>query len=119
MQYFKINNTDYSSVVQSIKVDKEFLTSRKSGRNAQGNSTIDLVNKEYKVTVKFAPMTEEKCNLICNKLEDYVVTIHFENPWTKTLTYAQCYIGTPSIEYYTLQDNKRLVKSFTISFIEL
>ena len=47
--YFKINNTDFSSLVSGLKVGFETLVSDNSGRNAAGNTVIDIVARKAKV----------------------------------------------------------------------
>ena len=46
MIYFKINNTDFSHLVSSLKVGYETLVSDNSGRNAAGNTVIDIINRK-------------------------------------------------------------------------
>ena len=51
MSYLIIENTDVSDLVKSLKVGYETLVSENSGRNANGDTVVDVINK--KVPVKF------------------------------------------------------------------
>ena len=45
MSYLKINGTDVSDLVKSLKIGYETLVSDNSGRNANGDTVIDVINK--------------------------------------------------------------------------
>ena len=46
--YFMINGEDFSHLVSGLKIGYETLVSDNSGRNAAGDTVIDVVNKKYK-----------------------------------------------------------------------
>lgn len=119
MIYFKINNTDFSHLVSSLKVGYETLVSDNSGRNAAGNTVIDIINRKIKVYVEFRPMLDSHMNSLLTAIKDYVVNISFLDPETKTLKTIQCYTGTPEPEYFTIQDNRKVFKQMSLNFIEL
>ena len=56
MSYLMLNGTDVSDLVKSLKVGYETLVSDDSGRNANGDTVIDIVNQKVKVYVTFRPM---------------------------------------------------------------
>jgi hypothetical protein len=117
--YFKINDKDYSKYVAGLKVGNEVLVSNNSGRNANGDTVIDVINRKYKVYVNFIPMYDTEMKALLASVEDYVVDISFRNPKTNALTTITTYIGTPEPEYYTIQNNKVLYKPLALNFIEL
>ena len=119
MIYFKINNTDFSHLVSSLKVGYETLVSDNSGRNAAGNTVIDIINRKIKVYVGFRPMLDSHMNNLLTAIKDYVVNISYLDPETKTLKTIQCYTGTPEPEYFTIQDNRKVFKQMSLNFIEL
>lgn len=119
MQYFKINNQDFSSLVNSLKPGFETLVSENSGRNANGDTVIDVVNKKIKLYVGLCYTTEDEMQSFLNAIENYVVDVTFRNPKTKALTTITAYTGTPEPEYFTIQDGKVLCKPMTLNFIEL
>ena len=49
MTIFKINNVDFSDLVSGLKVGYETLVSDKSGRNANGDTVIDIINTKRKL----------------------------------------------------------------------
>lgn len=118
MMYFKINNIDFSHLVSGMKVGYETLVSENSGRNAAGNTVIDIVNKKIKVYITLRHTTNEEMNEFMSAIQDYVVNVSFLDPTTKALTTITTYTGTPEPEYYTISD-KTIFKPMSINFIEL
>lgn len=117
--YFKINNTDFSSLVSGLKVGYETLVSDNSGRNAAGDTVIDVINKKIKVYVTLRHTTQAEMESFLNAIENYVVNISFLDAKTNTLKSITTYTGTPEPEYYTIQDNLIIFKPMSINFIEL
>lgn len=119
MAYFKINNVDFSNIVSGLKVGFETLVSDKSGRNAAGDTVIDVINRKLKVYVTIRHTTDEEMNKFLNAIKGYVVNVSFLNPETNALTTINAYTGTPEPEYYTIQPMLTIYKPMSINFIEL
>lgn len=119
MAYFKINNKDFSDLVSGLKVGYETLVSDNSGRNAAGDTVIDIINRKTKVYITLRHTMESEMRDFLNAIKDYVVDITYLNPETKTLTTITTYTGTPEPEYYTIQTNNTIYKPMAINFIEL
>lgn len=117
--YFKIGNTDFSGYVSGLKVGFEVLVSSDSGRNANGDTVIDVINRKRKVYVNFRYMTDLEMNSLLAAIEDYVVSVSFLDPKTKKLSTIQAYIGTPEPELYTVQSDRIIYKPMSLNFIEL
>jgi hypothetical protein len=118
LTYLKVNNTDLSDLVSGLKVGYETLVSSSSGRNANGDTVIDIINRKIKVYVTFRHTTNNEMNSLLTSIKDYVVNVSFLNPETKALTTIQAYTGTPEPEYYTISD-KTIYKPMALNFIEL
>jgi hypothetical protein len=117
--YFKINDVDYSGLVSGLKVGYETLVSDNSGRNANGDTVIDVVNTKRKVYITFRHTTNTEMQELLGAISDYVVNISFLNPQTKAISTMQAYTGTPEPEYYTIQNELVIYKPMNINFIEL
>lgn len=117
--YFTINNKDFSQLVSGLKVGYETLVSDKSGRNAAGDTVIDIVNRKIKVYVTLRHTTDTEMDSFLDAIRDYVVTVKFLNPETKALSTITTYTGTPEPEYYTIQSGTVIFKPMNINFIEL
>lgn len=117
--YFMINNKDFSHLVSGLKVGYETLVSDKSGRNAAGDTVIDIVNRKIKVYVTLRHTTDTEMDSFLDAIRDYVVTVKFLNPETKALTTITTYTGTPEPEYYTIQSGTVIFKPMNLNFIEL
>ena len=117
--YFKINNQDFSSLVSSLKIAKETLVSDESGRNANGNMVMDIVNKKRKIYVGLRHTTAAEMETFLAAVEDYVVAATFLDPHSQQMTTITAYIGTPEPEYFTIQDGRVLCKPLSLNFIEL
>lgn len=119
MSYLKINNIDISHLVKGLRIGYETLVSDASGRNANGDTVIDVINKKAKVYVVFRPMIESEMRSLLEAINDYVVSITFLNPKTHSLTTITCYTGTPEPEYLYIHGNDILYKEMSLNFIEL
>ena len=119
MSYLKINDTDISNLVQGLKVGYETLVSDDSGRNANGDTVLDIINKKIKLYVTFRPMDSYDMKKLLQAIDDYIVTATFRDPRTNTLKNIQCYSGTPNPEYYWILNDQVLYKQFQLNFIEL
>jgi hypothetical protein len=117
--YFKINGKDFSDLVSGLKVGYETLVSSGSGRNANGDTVIDVINRKHKVYVTFRHTFSEEMKGLLAAIADYVVEVTFLNPKTKALTTITAYTGTPEPEYYTIQADKTIYKPLALNFIEL
>lgn len=119
MAFFKINNTDFSELVKDLKVGYETLVSEDSGRNAAGNTVIDIVNRKVKIYIGLRYTFQDEMQPFLNAVRDFVVNVTYLDPKTHSLKTAQCYINTPEPEFYTIQDNKTIYKPLSLNFIEL
>ena len=116
--YFKINDVDFSGMVSGLKVGYETLVSSDSGRNANGDTVIDVINEKIKVYITFRHTTDDEMKSILEAVNDYVVNISFLDPIPKTLKTITTYTGTPEPEYYTIS-TKTIYKPMNLNFIEL
>lgn len=119
MTNFKINGTDYSHLVASLKIGYETLVSDESGRNARGNMVIDIVSRKRKVYCTFRPMNQEEMEGLMAAISPYVVNVSYSDPETDALVTINTYTGTPEPEYYWTHDNYKLFKPLQLNFIEL
>lgn len=117
--YFKINNIDFSDMVSGMKIGYETLVSSDSGRNANGDTVIDVINKKRKVYITFRHTTADEMARLMNAIGDYVVNVSYLDSATKTLQNFTGYTGTPEPEYYTIQSNLTIYKPMSLNFIEL
>ncbi len=117
--YLKINNTDFSHLVSGLKVGFETLVSDNSGRNAAGDTVVDVINEKAKVYVTLRHTTSSEMRSFLAAIEDYVVEVSFLNPKNNSLTTITAYTGTPEPEYYTIQPGNVIYKPMSLNFIEL
>ena len=118
MAFLRVNGKDFSSLVSSLKVGYEVLVSDKSGRNANGDTFIDIVNRKRKIYVTLRHTTNIEMNEFLNAVEDYVVTVEYLDVKSGAIKSATTYIGTPEPEYYTISD-RTIFKPLSLNFIEL
>lgn len=118
MAYLKVNNTDFSYLVSGLKIGYETLVSDNSGRNAAGNTVIDVINRKIKVYVTLRHTTNAEMKSFLASIKDYVVNVTFLDPETNALKTVKAYTGTPEPEYYTISD-KTIYKPMSLNFIEL
>lgn len=118
---FKITNsnktTDFSGLVSALKVGYETLVSDSSGRNAAGDTVLDIINHKRKIYVTLKYTTLAQMKEFLEAIEDYTVTVQYLDPVKGTLQSASVYTGTPEPEYYNV--NMGIFKPMSINFIEL
>lgn len=119
MSYLRINGTDISNLVKGMKVGYETLVAENSGRNANGDTVLDVINHKIKVYVTFRPMDDYDMKKLLATFEDYVVNVSFRDSKTGAEKTILCYTGTPEPEYYWIQGHSVLYKEFNLNFIEL
>lgn len=119
MSHFMINGIDFSGYVKGLKIGYETLVSDGSGRNAAGDTVLDIINRKVKIYVTFRPMDDSEMVRLLNAIKDYVVTVSYRDSRTNDLQRATCYTGTPEPEYYWVLNGKGLYKELNLNFIEL
>jgi hypothetical protein len=112
-----INGTDVSHLVAGLKVGYETLVSEDSGRNAAGDTVLDIINRKIKLYVSFRPMFVNDMISLLGAMEPYVINVSFLDPKTNATKTIQVYHGTPEPEYYNV--SMKLYKAFDLNFIEL
>jgi hypothetical protein len=100
-------------------VGYETLVSDNSGRNAAGDTVIDVINRKYKIYTTLRHTTGEEMESFLKAIEDYVVEVSFLDPKSKRLTSITAYTGTPEPDYYTIQPELTIYKPLNLNFIEL
>ena len=119
MSYFLINNKDFSHLVSSLKVSYETLVSDSSGRNANGDTVIDIVGRKIKLAVGFRAMNGAEMEALLAAISGYVVSVSYRDPKTGANKSISAYTGTPEPDYYTLSGGRVLYRDMQLSFIEL
>ena len=119
MSVLKINNTDVSDLVKSLKVGYETLVSDNSGRNANGDTVVDVINKKVKLQVTFRAMLDTEMAKLLAAIENYVIDVTYRDSKTNSNKTITCYTGTPEPEYYFIHDNRVLYKELGLNFIQL
>ena len=119
MSILKINGTDVSRLVKGLKVGYETLVSESSGRNANGDTVLDVINKKVKLYVAFRPMSDSDMAWLLNLIDGYVVSATYRDSKTNSEKTITCYTGTPEPEYYWILNNQVLYKEFELNFIQL
>lgn len=119
MSYLKINGTDVSYLVKGLKVGYETLVAENSGRNANGDTVLDVINHKVKLYVTFRPMDDYDMKKLMATFESYVIPVTFRDTKTNAEKTITCYTGTPEPEYYWILNNQVLYKEMELNFIEL
>lgn len=119
MSYLMISGTDVSDLVKSLKVGYETLVSENSGRNANGDTVIDIINKKAKVYVVFRPMDSAEMARLLAACDSYVVDVTYRDVKTNSNKTITCYTGTPEPDYYFIHDDRVFYKEMSLNFIQL
>lgn len=119
MSYLKVNGVEVSDLVKSLKVGYETLVSENSGRNANGDTVIDVINKKVKLQVIFRPMEDADMAKLLNAIENYVIDVSYRDSKTNSNKTITCYTGTPEPDYYFIHNDRVLYKEMSLNFIQL
>lgn len=114
-----IDGFDATHLVKGLKIGYETLVSEDSGRNAAGDTVIDVINRKVKLYVTFRPMDGNEMASLLSAISSYVVSVSYRDSKTNSLKTIQCYHGTPEPEYYWTIGNNVLYKEFSFNFIQL
>lgn len=117
MVIFKINNVDFSDLISGLKVGYETLVSDSSGRNAAGDTVIDIINTKRKVYVTTRHMWADEMKGFLSEVRKFTVKVQYLDPVTGNIETADTYTGTPEPEYYNAKLG--IYKPLSINFIEL
>ena len=116
MAYFKIGKTDFSNIVNELKIDN--TSNYNSQTNAAGDTVVDYINTKRIIEVGIIPLDDTDMAKLQTAIKDFDVMISFRNPGTNQLETIFCIIPESGIEYYTIQANKVMYKAFKLKFIE-
>lgn len=116
MAYFKIGKTDFSNIVNELKVDN--TSNYNSQTNAAGDTVVDYINTKRIIEVGIIPLDDTDMAKLQTAINDFDVMISFRNPRTNQLETIFCIVPESGVEYYTIQANKVMYKAFRIKFIE-
>lgn len=119
MSYLKLNGTDVSHLVKGLKIGYETLVADNSGRNAKGDTVLDVINHKVKVYATFRPMFDGDMKMLLAAIEDYVIPVQFRDSKTNSLKTITCYCGTPNPQYYWIHGDNVLYKDMELNFIEM
>lgn len=118
MEYFKIDNTDFSQYVNELKVQTE--TNYNAQTNAAGNTVVDYINSKRVIEVGIIPLDSSVMVSLQNAITPFNVVISYRNPNTGALVEnLSCIIPSNEVEYYTIQAKKVKFKALRLKFIEL
>ena len=116
MAYFKLGKTDFSNIVNELKVDN--TSNYNSQTNAAGDTVVEYINTKRIIEVGIIPLDDTDMAKLQTAINDFDVMISFRNPRTNQLETIFCIIPESGIEYYTIQANKVMYKAFKLKFIE-
>lgn len=119
MSYLTINGTDVSHLVKSLRVGYETLVAEDSGRNANGDTVLDIVNRKVKLYVTFRPMDSSDMAMLLSTFSGYVIPVTYRDSKTNSNKTITCYTGTPEPDYYWILDSQVLYKAMDLNFIEM
>lgn len=117
MTYLKINNTDYSTYVNKLKITREH--SYKSQTNAAGNTVVKYITTKRVIDVGIIPLDAATMASLQNDINGFKVTVSYLDPNTEELQSATCIIPKTSVEYYTVRAGNTSFKAFTFQLKEL
>lgn len=117
MVIFKINGVNFSDLVSGLKVGYETLVSDNSGRNAAGDTVLDVINTKRKIYVTLRHTFADEMKDFLEEVAKFQVKVEYLDPKTGDMQEANTYTGTPEPEYYNAKHT--IYKPMNLNFIEL
>jgi hypothetical protein len=117
LAYFKIGDTDFSTIVNELKVQSAVNYSAQT--NAAGNTIVDYINRKKVIEVSIIPLEDTDLMPLLAAIEDFHVSVTYRNPVNGLLETLDCIIPQSNVEYYTIQTSKVMYKALTLQFTEL
>lgn len=118
MAYFSISGNDFSDYISNLKVST--TANYIAQTNAAGDTVVDYVNSKRVLEVEFVPMDEVNMKALLTALGQLSVSISFLNPHTNEMEEdILCICGNKDVEYYFIQEDRILYKTFKLKFTEL
>ena len=118
MAYLTMNDTDFSSYVNELKVTNSHLYNAQV--NAAGNTVVDYINKKRTIEVGIIPVDDTVMANLQAIINDFNVKIAFRNPQTNLLEEnVNCIIPSNDVSYYTIQSDKVMYQALKLKFQEL
>lgn len=117
MEYFKINDIDFSHCVSSLEVGT--IHNYRSRVNAAGNTNVKYINKKKTLSVTIIPLSDTATATFLTELNKFQVKVDYLDPETKALKTITCINPKNSISYYTIREGNTMLKSYKIQFTEL
>lgn len=117
MAYLKINEVDFSTCVNELKVGNE--ANYNAETNAAGNTIVDYINTKRVIEVGIIPLTSTLLASLTSLINSFNVSLTFLNPATNALETINCIIPSSNVEYQMIRVDKTMSKAFTLQFIEL
>lgn len=118
---FKIGNSDFSAELTSLKVEYVTFVSDLSGRNAQGDNFIYVVNQvpKKKIYCGFGFMPQTRLNAFLAAIRPFIVTVTYWDPYEQGPSVIKTNIGTPAVELLELNNGETFGKPFSLNFIQM
>ena len=117
MEFLFINDAEYSSFVNYFKVS--YVKNFNEQTNAAGNSVVDYINRKRVIDIGFIPLELEMAAGVLNELSGFTMRLNFLDPQTGLMGEGNFICPSEEIEAYTIQQNKKLYKAFTVQLREL
>lgn len=113
-----VNGLDITNLLAEYSATQEVILANTSGRNAEYNNRVDILNRKYKIKCKLRRMTGDEMSSFLSAIYPYVFNATFFEPKTNTFKTISVYSGIP--EPSILRDNGEEVvyDELSINFIE-
>lgn len=117
MAYFKIGDTDFSSVCSGLEVEYQHKYNQRE--NAIGTKVIDYITRKRVITVTIIPVNDTQMQSILSAINGFSCSVGILEPRTKAWATVNCIVDDYAVAYYTIQSTKKQFQQFTITFLEL
>lgn len=117
MNYFKINDIDFSHYVNKLEV--KTVHNHKQQTNALGDINAKYINTKKVIDVGIIPLDAESNAALLAQINKFKVSVSFLNPETRELETIDCIIPDNTVDYYTIRADKVSLKAYSLSFTQI
>lgn len=117
MAYFKINDTDYSMYVSSLKIKNS--SNYNAQTNANYDTVVDYINDKKTIEIEIIPLNDTVMKSLLADIGGFNMNITYLNPQNGELKTINCILPSTDVEYYTIQSNNVYFKKLKLKFSEL
>lgn len=101
-----------------LKIAKEKIWSKNTGRAADGRMIGDIVGVKYKLQLEWPPLSKEQVTVVDNAVTPAFFSVTFLDPGSNTRVTRTFYAGTPTYPVYSYVNSVKTYSGVSVDLVE-